>query len=161
MSTCHAHVCYFMSRAVKAAVEGTEEEEEHRGMDGSPGGANAEAPAQSACSSQHEDAGTASLFPSYGWKQWSSSRHEGPQPTASPGADGDPSVSQWSGEQLHNCRFQGSNGFGDRWPSLVCLEKWRMGTKSSVRWHGSPGSVVWKSGQLHNRQTEEALKRGY
>lgn len=80
---------------------------------------------------------------------------------ASPGADGDPSVSQWSGEQLHNCRFQGSNGFGDRWPSLVCSEKWRMGTKSSVRWHGSPGSVVWKSGQLHNRQTEEALKRGY
>lgn len=29
----------------------------------------------------------------------------------------------------------------------------------SVRWHGPPRRVVWKSGQLHGRQTGEALKR--
>lgn len=56
-------MCYFLSCAVKVAVEGAEEEEEHQGMDGSAGEESAKPPVQSVCSSQHEDAGTGSLSP--------------------------------------------------------------------------------------------------
>lgn len=71
-----ARVCYSVSGTVTAVVQGTEEEAEHRGVERCSGGGSAAAPVSTRI------LGRVLASKSYSWKQWSGSRHEGPQPIA-------------------------------------------------------------------------------
>lgn len=75
MKDLHARVS-FLSGAVTAAVKGREQEAEHCVSDGSSAGDNAAAPVSARI------LGLVLSPQSCSWKQWSSSRRGGPQPTA-------------------------------------------------------------------------------